>query len=86
MTDPIDRLEAELARLAGPTARLHRIAEFRLELERIEERFVGLRREAIREAKANGAMTWAQIGGILGVSLQRAHELANTPPTPKGQP
>lgn len=75
MTDPIDRLEAELAALAGPTARLHAIADFRLELESWDRRFDLVRADVIHEARTAGLMTWRAIGEVLGVSLQRAHEL-----------
>jgi len=82
MTDPIARLEADLAALAGPTARLHRIAEFSLELEYIEQAFKRLRIEAIRDARREGLMKWREIGAVLGVSLQYAHELVHPKPKP----
>lgn len=80
MTDPIDRLDADLARANGPTARLHLVAEFRVELEDLERRYAIRRAEAIAGARTEGLMTWRQIGDVLGVSLQRAHDLgAQTP-------
>jgi len=75
MTDPIDVLLADLARITDHADRLRRIATARVELDRLDVEYGRIRDAAIRDARTDGRLTWREIGEIFGVSLQRAHEI-----------
>jgi hypothetical protein len=85
MTDPIDRLLADVARTSDPRERLRRIAEARADVTEVEHRYVMARRSAIVEARrGQPRLKWREIGEIFGVSAQRAeamsrHEIPTQP-------
>ena len=77
MTDPIDRLLADVARLPDQRDRLRRIAEERDAVAEVEARYVEARRAAILEARTGEPpLKWREIGEIFGVSAQRAYEMS----------
>lgn len=86
ITDPIDTLLADLARLPADdhAARLRRVATTRADIARISHDYEQLRAKEVRSARA--ALTWREIGDILGVSLQRAHQLATPTTNPERTP
>ena len=98
MTEP-RRLDAVglvldmLQRVADPTERIRAIRAVRAELSHHDERLVDLLRDAILELRAaDPPATWAEVGELLEVTPQRAHQLVaerfekTTPPetTTKG--
>jgi hypothetical protein len=66
----------EAARLGSPVDRLRRLADARTALADSGARLQGRIHEAIVEARAEELATWPEIGAILGVSAQRAQQLA----------
>lgn len=77
MTDPIDQLLADLARLPDSRERLRRIAEARADVTKVEQRYVEARRAEILAARATlPRLKWREIGEIFGVSVQRAYKMA----------
>lgn len=61
---------------AGTTAKLEEAQRLRDEAAAAQNRAAGLAREAAAELHASG-MTMRDIGHVLGVSHQRAHQLVN---------
>lgn len=76
--DAVGAVVTLLARVADPCERIAAIQAVRAELERYDARFDELTREAILELRAaDPPKTWAEIGDMLGVSPQRAYQLAD---------
>lgn len=76
-TKSADVLMTEAARLGNPVDRLRRLADARTALADTGVRLHGRIHEAILDARdAIEPATWPEIGAILGVSAQRAQQLA----------
>ncbi len=70
-----------------PTDRLARLALVRVELETASAETRALIRSTIVDLRAaEPPPTWAEIGAVLGVTAQRAEQLAHVPPQEKGGP
>lgn len=75
--DAVGAVLDALRRVADPRERIGAIRSVRAELHRYDARFDSLLRDAILELRALDApATWAEIGDLLGVSQQRAYQLA----------
>lgn len=86
MTDPIDRLLADVARIPDQRERLRRIADARADVTEVEHRYLEARRSAIIEARyTEPRLKWREIGEIFGVSPQRAVEMSQ-PNTERNTP
>lgn len=83
MTDPIERLRVDLARLTDQRDRLQRVADARFDVEQISFRYVIARREAIIGARRTyPRLKWREIGEIFNVSAQRAEAMSKQDPNP----
>lgn len=72
-----DVLMTEAARLVSPVDRLRRLADARAALKVTAAKLDEATHQAIVDCRADEpAVTWPEIGGILGVSAQRAQQLA----------
>lgn len=84
MSDPM-KLDAlgvvlvMLRKVKDPAERIRAIRAVRAEVARYDARFDRLTRGAIEELRRHSPpATWAEIGALLGVTPQRAHQLART--------
>lgn len=76
-TKSADVLITEAARLVSPVDRLKRLADARAALKVTSAKVDEATHAAIVAARdADPAVTWPEIGTILGVSAQRAQQLA----------
>lgn len=75
--DAVGAVLTMLARVRDPRERIAAIRAVRAELAKHDERFDALLRDSILELRAlDTPATWAEIGELLNVSQQRAHQLA----------
>jgi len=75
--DAVGLVVGMLARVQDPRERLAAIRSVRAELARHDARLDELLRDAILELRSlDSPATWQEIGELLTVSAQRAHQLA----------
>lgn len=78
--DVVDAAVAALRRVSDPRARIVAIRTVSAELDRQTDGLAELLRESILELRADTPpATWAEIGDLLGVTPQRAFQLAEQP-------
>lgn len=76
--DPIETAIGLLRKQEDPLARLPAIRALRAELAAHDERLDDLLRQTVLEARSQTPpATWAEIGALLNVSMQRAYQLAD---------
>lgn len=84
--DPVGHVLKMLARVDDPRERLGAIRAVRAELAEKKESFNELTRDTILELRAlDSPATWQEIGDLLKISAQRAHQIASEQLT-KGTP